>query len=192
MRAAEDGCGLYLANHALSKRLASSGIRPVLTKRELSSADESSRLFQVIDASGMDVVRTRSPTTDFCVWGWIPVVSDAFKDLAIATGCQTDEFVPCRIEFHDDARFFMHLPEARFDIVDLALTEFGTVLPLDPPLPLDIRTLVTKNHGEDLPGCFRAKHPWPDQSFAELFVTDRFRDQWIERRLSGAILERMR
>jgi len=146
---------------------------------------------QLAKPLGDSVESSKQDIPDFVIWSWLAAFSVRAVSMAIEMGCGTSEFWPCRFLSNPNEKFFFHLPEKMFDIVDVEKSTFRHVLPLNPPVPVFIEHLVTKPVPQHIPPIFRAEIPGRGQVFRELFVRDPFRLAWEKWRFSGATFRQL-
>ena len=123
---------------------------------------------------------------DMLVWSWLLIFSTRAIRALTAAGCAGGEFWPCRFDTNPDDEFFFFLPEKHYDIIDFEKSKFRIVLPLDPPVPILIESLVALPLVEELPPCFHAEYPGRDIAFPDMFVRDDFKRKWEENGFTGA------
>jgi hypothetical protein len=177
-------CG-YVPDEELSMAMVRGGINPVAVRDVLGSRENSVDM-QLANRTAVIPENERQQVPDLVVWGWIPILSDRARSMAIRLGSEADEFWPCRFRTNPDERFFFHLPKNTVDIVDVEKSTFKLTLPLDPPIPMFIDTLVTRAMPDSVPPCFRARIPRTTQVFSELFVQSDFKVGWDQMGLRGA------
>lgn len=181
----------HMPDETLLKRLTGSGrdfgaIRNVFDRAKANPVD-----MQLAKPSAATVEKEKQEIPDLVIWSWIPIFSDRAVSTAIELGCGTDEFWPCRFQTNPEENFFFHLPTRSFDIIDMEKSTFRHFLPLDPPIPVFIEHLVTKQQPDHLPGCFRVEIPGIGQVFGELIVREDFKIAWEQKALRGATFRRL-
>ena len=176
----------YVPDEKLSMAMSLCGISPDAVRSALSVANVDIVDMQLAKPLAATVEKERQIVPDIVFWSWIAIFSDRAASDAIKIGCELDEFWPCRFQSNPGEKFYFHLPKKRFDIVDVEKTSFRQILPLDPPIPMFIELLVTKQLPNYLPPCFRADVPRTNQVFSELFVRDDFKLVWDQKGFNGA------
>ncbi len=119
------------------------------------------------------------------------VLSSRGRALAKKLGSADDDFWPCRFDINPGEAFFLILPNRTFDIVDTEKSLFSRVLPLDPPLPLEIGTLAFNRPPQGLPPLFHTRIPNTQAFFCGLLARDDFKTAWEQANLTGAAFRRL-
>ncbi len=180
----------FMPDETLSRGVGDCGLDPGAVRNTFDRAQANPVDMQLVRGSASTTEKERQEIPDLVIWSF-PIFSDRAASTAIELGCGVDEFWPCRFQTNPEEKFFFHLPARSFDIVDIEKSTFRHVLPLDPPIPLFIEHLATKQLPDHLPGCFRAKIPRTGQVFGELFVREDFKIAWEQKAFSGAKFRRL-
>lgn len=176
----------FLPDPTLLRAITLCGLNPGAVRDALDRARANPVDMQIGKPSAATVEKERQEIPDLVIWSWIAIFSDRAASTAIELGCGADEFWPCRFQTNPGEKFFFHLPTRIFDIIDIEKSTFLHVLPLDPPVPMFIKHLATKQLPDHLPPCFRVEIPRIGQVFTELFVREDFKLAWEQRSFSGA------
>jgi hypothetical protein len=191
MRREEGALIGYVPDEKLSVAITRCGIEPAAVRNALSVANANTVDMQLAKPSAATVQTERQVIPDVVFWSWIAIFSDRAVSTALEFGCEPDEFWPCRFQSNPEQKFFFHLPMKSFDIVDIEKSTFRQILPIDPPIPMFIEMLVTKELPKDLPPCFRADLPRTNLVFSELFACEDFKLSWDHKGFSGAKFRRL-
>lgn len=186
MDAREEALVGFVPDEQLAKAITAGGMHPVAVRKVLLAAGVSVIDMQIAKPLGTKVETGRQSIPDLVMWSWIAIFSRRAASAAMELGCEKEEFWPCRFQSNPDEEFFFHLPLKVFDVVDVNRSTFQHFLPLDPPVPIFIETLVEKQLSGELPPCFRAETPGTTIVFGELLVRDDFRLAWERNTFSGA------
>jgi hypothetical protein len=176
----------YVPNAKLSMTLSHCGINPAAIRNALSVANVDKIDMQLGKPSAATVETEWQVIPDLMFWSWITIFSGKAVSMATELGCDPDEFWPCQFQSNPEEKFFFHLPKRTFHIIDVEKSIFRQILPLDPPIPMFVERLVTKDVPEHLPPCFRVDIPRTNQVFSELFVREDFKLAWNRRAFTGA------
>ena len=181
----------YMPDEKLSMAVTRCGINPLAVRNVLQVANVNEVDMQLGKPSAAAVEKERQFISDIVFWSWITIFSDRAVSTATELGCAPDEFWPCRFQSNPGEKFFFHLPERTFDIIDVDKSTFRQILPLDPPIPMFVERVATKNLPEHLPPCFRVDIPRTKQVFSELFVRENFKLAWAQKAFKGAKFRRL-
>lgn len=181
----------FIPDETLLRGLTGCGRNPGAVRDALDRARANPVDMQIGKPSAVTVEKERQEIPDLVFWSWIPIFSDRAASAMIELGCETDEFWPCRFQSNPGEKYFFHLPARCFDIIDIDKSTFRHVLPLDPPIPMFIEHLATKQLPDHLPPCFRVEIPRIGQVFSEVFVREDFKIAWERKSFSGAEFRRL-
>jgi hypothetical protein len=181
----EPGLVAFLPDSAFAKKF---GQAPnMIAKRRVISSFGCGTIELQVGRPNASVVETDfQKLPDMLVWGWVPVFSERVVAAMTALGCSIDEFWPCGFDTNPGEKYFFHLPEKHYDIIDFEKSKFRMILPLTPPMPLHLRSLVVLPLTEHLPPCFQAGYPDRDVVYPEVFVRGEFKVQWEASGFTGA------
>jgi hypothetical protein len=183
IEAAEDSPFSLMQDQALSDAVHRHGLSPTAARQAIHAAgcEPVLKLFE----HGTEALAPPQAAVPDCTYSsWIPVFSTAARALCLAYGSVAEDFLSCSFTAHPDRKFFLHLPIDAPEVVDVSQTEFLMTIPANPPIPFHITKLVFA--GEPRAGCFRATIPGHQQVFAELIVSQAFKDAWVREGLTGA------
>ena len=183
MEASEDSPFALMKDKELFDALHRFGLSPSAAREALRVAGygPSLQLFEP-DSEVLASPQLSVPDCIFC--SWIAVFSAAARELCLDFGNVPEDFVPCHFLTRPGYTHFLHLPLDSPPVVDIGRSEFLMEIPADPPIPFHIARLALS--GEPRTGCFRAAIPGYQQVFAELMVSQAFKDAWERRGLTGA------
>ncbi len=191
MRGQEGSLVGFVPDERLAKAITTCGMNPIAVREVLRAAGMEIFDMQIAEPSATRVEMNRQSIPDLVIWSWIAIFSQRAASTAVELGCEAGEFWPCRFQSNPEEEFFFHLPLKVFDIVDVKRSTFRHILPVDPPIPMFIEALVTKQLPDELPPCFRAETPGTTIVFSELFVRDDFRLAWDRNAFRGAVFRRL-
>jgi hypothetical protein len=185
IKPAESGLVAFIPDSAFAKQF---GQAPnMIAKRQIISSSAYGSIELQVGRPNASAVETDfQKLPDMLVWGWLPIFSERAVTAMTAYGCSIDEFWPCRFETNPGEKYFFHLPEKHYDIIDFEKSKFRMTLPLDPPVPVHLRSLVTLPSTELLPPCFQVGYSHRDVVYPEVFVRNDFKVQWEASGFTGA------
>jgi hypothetical protein len=191
MEGQEGALVAYVPDRKLSKAMAFCGVQPIAVREVFKTARVGIFDLQLGMPSALKVESKSQSIPDIVFWSWIAIFSRRATLIAITLGCEQEEFWPCRFQSNPKEEFFFHLPIKAFDVVDIDKSMFRQILPVTPPIPMFMDSLVTKPLPDNLPPCFRAEIPRAKSVFSELLVRDEFKDAWDQQLLRGAVYRQL-
>lgn len=187
MEVDEKSCGVYCSSDDLLRLVVKTGVSPEPARVAIERVirDEPVSFFFVNKKGKLFKGDVKEPP-DLAFWGWIPVFSELGRETAIALGADAGEFLECNFEQVERRRFFLHLPNVTFSIVDFGNSTFMMWIQANPPIPhrIELAKLICTNR--QVPPCFRVAIPGHPQVLTDLFVTEALVLAWQQRRAIGA------
>ena len=172
--------------------LALAGSNPMKAWKALRAMGGGPLRLQLMKGRKRTVETRRQMIPDLLRHGTMPILSARGVVLARRLGGVEDDFWPCRLDTNPDEAFFLVVPNRVFDIVDMRKSEFLTVLPLDPPLPISLKILRTRPLSGPLPPLLLAVIDSAISStFRDLIVRDDFKTAWEQAKFTGATFRRL-
>jgi len=177
----------YLADGALLREISKAGLSPMGVRNALAPyLAKDPFTLELVAPNGSSLLEQSVPVGDMLLFNWLPVFSERAYRLLCAEGCNSEEFIDCRLRVLESTPFKVHAPLQSYDVIDFASSVSLHSIPIDPPIPFHFVSVSLKGITQNLPPCFRVPAPGHPQVLNELFAQDKLREAWSVAGLNGA------